>query len=155
MKNEIRIEYSSLHLSELSAEEQGLVKEARQSCENAYAPYSKFKVGASALLANGKIVSGSNQENIAYPSGLCAERVALFSAGAQYPGVEILTLVIVAKGDLLKEGAILSPCGGCRQVMSETEMRQSSDMKVILVDTKDQATVFSSASDFLPLTFGK
>ncbi len=155
MKKEIRITYDSVLLTELSEEEQGLVQAARLSCENAYAPYSKFKVGASALLANGKVVSGSNQENIAYPSGLCAERVALFSAGAQFPEVDITILVIVAKGDLLKEGAILSPCGGCRQVMSETEMRQNKAMKVILVDTKDQATVFSSASDFLPLTFGK
>ena len=155
MKKEIRIVYDSLHLSELSSDEQNLVKEPRMSCENAYAPYSKFKVGASALLANGKVVSGSNQENIVYPSGLCAERVALFSAGAQFPGVEIHTLVIVAKGDLLKEGAILSPCGGCRQVMSETEMRQNKFLKVILVDTKDQATIFESASDFLPITFGK
>ena len=107
------------------------------------------------FVENDKIITGNNQENIAYPSGLCAERVALFSAGAQYPGVKAKTLVIVAEGELLKEGAALSPCGGCRQVMSESEMRQSDPIRVILVDKKDVATIFNSASDLLPLTFGK
>ncbi len=155
MKEEIRISYEKFHLTELSEKEQLLVTKAREVSKNAYAPYSKFKVGASVLLENGEVISGSNQENIAYPSGLCAERVALFAAGAQYPGVRALTMAIVAEGDLLPDGAALSPCGGCRQVMCESEMRQDSAIRIILVDKNDIATVFFSASDLLPLTFGK
>lgn len=155
MREEIRISYEKLHLSELTGQEQILVKKAREVSEHAYAPYSKFKVGASVLLENGEIITGSNQENIAYPSGLCAERVALFAAGSQFPGVRALTMAIVAEGALLPDGAALSPCGGCRQVMCESEMRQDSPIRIILVDKNDQSTIFYAATDLLPLTFGK
>lgn len=140
--------------NELSTAEQKMVESALESCKMAYAPYSKFKVGAVALLENGEFVKGNNQENIAYPSGLCAERVALFYAGANFPGVKINTLCVVADGDLLPKEQILSPCGGCRQVMIETEMRQEQKMRVILVNQIGQVIAFSSVQDLLPLAFG-
>jgi cytidine deaminase len=155
MKEEIRIVIDKLKLEELSESDKMLVTRAREISETAYAPYSKFNVGAALLLDNNQVVTGSNQENIAYPSGLCAERVALFTAGSQFPNNKVLTLAIVAKGDLLKPGTALSPCGGCRQVMSETEMRQKQPFRVVLADDNDDVTIFYAASDLLPLTFGK
>jgi len=155
MKEEIRIVIDKLKLEELSESDKMLVTRAREISETAYAPYSKFNVGAALLLDNKQVVTGSNQENIAYPSGLCAERVALFTAGSQFPNNKVLTLAIVAKGDLLKPGTALSPCGGCRQVMSETEMRQKQPFRVVLADDNDDVTIFYAASDLLPLTFGK
>lgn len=143
------------HFSELSEIDQLLVKKANEIVENAYAPYSNFKVGASVLLENGEVVLGSNQENIAYPSGLCAERVALFYAGANFPNLKINTLCIVAKGDLIPVDHLLSPCGSCRQVMSESEMRQNSPFRVILVSQNSKVLVFNSAIDLLPFAFGK
>ena len=109
--------------SELSELDQNMIEKAFDACENAYAPYSQFKVGASVLLKNDQVVLGSNQENIAYPSGLCAERVALFAVGANYPKESIATIYIVAKGDLLPFEKILAPCGGCRQVMVESDRK--------------------------------
>ena len=155
MKEEIRIVIDKLKLEELSESDKMLVTRAREISETAYAPYSKFNVGAALLLDNKQVVTGSNQENIAYPSGLCAERVALFTAGSQFPNNKVLTVAIVAKGDLLKPGTALSPCGGCRQVMSETEMRQKQPFRVVLADDNDDVTIFYAASDLLPLTFGK
>lgn len=155
MEKNYSIKYSEFkHWNELSADDQILIDEARKICEKAYAPYSKFKVGATVLLNNGTIVKGSNQENLAYPSGLCAERVALFAAGANFPDNEIDTLCIVAKGDLLPMDKILAPCGGCRQVMVESEMRQNKNYRVILVSQNDVTIIFNAAKDLLPLTFG-
>jgi cytidine deaminase len=155
MKKELKLEYEQLtHWNELSNDDQVLVQKANDVMSNAYAPYSKFKVGAAVLLSNDVIVTGSNQENIAYPSGLCAERVALFYAGANYPTEKVKTLCIVAKGDLVPIETILSPCGGCRQVMAETETRQNQKYRVILVCQNNVTIVFNSALDFLPLAFG-
>jgi cytidine deaminase len=155
MKEEIRIVIDKLRLEELSESDKMLVTRAREISQTAYAPYSKFNVGAALLLDNNQVVTGSNQENIAFPSGLCAERVALFTSGSQFPNNKVLTLAIVAKGELLKPGTALSPCGGCRQVMSETEMRQKQPFRVVLADDNDDVTIFYAASDLLPLTFGK
>lgn len=138
----------------LSSVEQQLVLRARQAMVQAYAPYSKFKVGAAVLLEDGTIIQGNNQENIAYPSGLCAERVALFAAGATHSDKKVISIVITAEGDLLKSTEIVSPCGGCRQVMLETERRQQSKFRVILVGEHGAALVFHSAEDLLPLAFG-
>lgn len=155
MKKELRLDYEQLkHWNELSDADQVLVHKAYGVMDNAYAPYSKFKVGAAALLSNDIVVTGSNQENIAYPSGLCAERVTLFYAGANYPNDKVKTLCIVAKGDLVPIDTILSPCGGCRQVMAETQMRQGESYRVILVCQNDVTIIFNSALDFLPLAFG-
>lgn len=154
MKKTIEISYEEKVLSELAQADQELVRIARRVRNDAYAPYSKFFVGAAALLSNGEVVTGSNQENVAYPSGLCAERVTLFYAGANFPNEKVEVLCIVASGELLEEGQHLSPCGGCRQVMVETESRQNENYRVILVDENDRATCFSSAKDLLPLSFG-
>ena len=155
MKKELKLNYDQLnHWEELSDADQILVQKANSVMSNAYAPYSKFNVGAAVLLSNDNIVTGSNQENIAYPSGLCAERVALFYAGANYPKEKVKTLCIVAKGNLVSVETILSPCGACRQVMLETERRQDEPYRVILVCQNDVTIIFNSASDFLPLAFG-
>jgi cytidine deaminase len=140
--------------SELSELDQDMIVQAFEACENAYAPYSQFKVGASVLLKNGQVVLGSNQENIAYPSGLCAERVALFAVGANYPKESIATIYIVAKGDLLPFEKILAPCGGCRQVMVESEIRQNEPYRVVLVSQNRKTLIFNAAKDLLPFSFG-
>jgi homotetrameric cytidine deaminase len=111
-------------------------------------------VGAAVLLENGLIIEGNNQENVAYPSGLCAERVALFYAGANYPNVKVDTICIVAKGDLLPKENLLTPCGGCRQVMIETENRQKQAFRTILVSQNNKVMIFESALDLLPFAFG-
>jgi len=149
------LEYTQLeHWNELPKGDQSLVETAFQAMEDAYAPYSKFRVGAALLLENGTVVRGSNQENIAYPSGLCAERVALFYAGANHPNEKVETLCIVAKGDLVDTDTILSPCGACRQVMVETERRQNAPYRVILVSQNNTTIITSSAASLLPLAFG-
>lgn len=150
---EVKYEYYDSWKS-LDESDIDLVKKAYDVMENAYAPYSKFRVGASLLMEDGSLITGSNQENIAYPSGLCAERVALFYAGSNYPDKKINTLCVVAKGDLVPTEEILSPCGGCRQVMLETENRQGNAFRVILVSQNEKTVVFNSARDLLPLAFG-
>ncbi|MFT5777269.1 MAG: cytidine deaminase [Crocinitomicaceae bacterium] len=155
MRQEISITYERFeHWNELADSDQKLVEMAYAISKTAYAPYSKFHVGASLLLSNGEIITGSNQENIAYPSGLCAERVALFYAGANYPNEKVDTLCVVAKGDLLPLDKILSPCGACRQVLLETETRQNKDYRVILVSQNGVSIVINAAKDLLPLAFG-
>jgi cytidine deaminase len=155
MREEINIAYERFeHWNELAASDQHLVEMAYAVSKTAYAPYSKFHVGASLLLSNGEIITGSNQENIAYPSGLCAERVALFYAGANYPDEKVDTLCVVAKGDLLPLDKILSPCGACRQVLLETETRQKQNYRVILVSQNGVSIVINAAKDLLPLAFG-
>ena len=138
----------------LHSEEISLVNKAFEAMDRAYAPYSKFKVGAALLLDNGQIIQGNNQENIAYPSGLCAERVALFYAGAQFPGVAIQMICIVAKGDLMPISQLLSPCGACRQVMLESENRQNKPLRVILVNQDNRTMCIDSVKDLLPFGFG-
>ena len=115
-------------------------------------PYSKFHVGAAALLEDGTIVTGSNQENAAYPSGLCAERVALFHAGHQYPDMPVVALAIAAATNGRQVESI-SPCGACRQVLLEAEQRYGKPMKVLLCGTKE-VVVAESAESLLPLCFG-
>ena len=156
MKKEIHFSYELLNsISELNETEQILAQRAIEAMDKAYAPYSKFNVGAALQLITGEIIQGNNQENIAYPSGLCAERVALFYAGATHPGIEIETLCIVAKGDLVPKTQILSPCGSCRQVMLESENRQKTPIRVILINQDDTVLLVNSAKDFLPFGFGR
>lgn len=156
MTKEIHFSYELLNsISELNETEQILAHRAIEAMDKAYAPYSKFNVGAALQLITGEIIQGNNQENIAYPSGLCAERVALFYAGANHPGIEIETLCIVAKGDLVPKTQILSPCGSCRQVMLESENRQKTPIRVILINQDDTVLIVNSANDFLPFGFGR
>lgn len=155
MKQEITVSFDRFdHWNQLVTSDQELVERAYEISKTAYAPYSKFHVGASLRLSNGQIVTGSNQENIAYPSGLCAERVALFYTGANFPSEQIETLCVVAEGDLLPIDKILSPCGACRQVMLETEVRQKKSYRIILVSQNGVTIIFNSAVDLLPLAFG-
>jgi len=139
---------------DLSVEDQELVDKAHEAIESAYAPYSNFKVGASVRLDNDTIITGSNQENAAYPSGLCAERVALFYIGSNFPKQSIQTICIVAKGDLIPDDKLLSPCGACRQVMLESENRQNNKIRVIIVNRDHRTMIVSSVIDLLPFGFG-
>jgi cytidine deaminase len=107
------------------------------------------------LLESGRIIEGNNQENIAYPSGLCAERVALFYAGANYPQDPIVKICIVAQGDLMPEGALLSPCGSCRQVLLESEARQHTPIEVLLVQRSGEILVLDTVQNLLPFGFSK
>lgn len=155
MKKSFTITYTELaHYQELDQADQELIAQAYTACDKAYAPYSNFHVGAAVLLTSGKVVQGNNQENIAYPSGLCAERVALFHASATYPNDSVKTIAIVAKGDLIKADDCLSPCGSCRQVIAESEMRQKSPIRIILVSESNRTFVFERISDILIFPFG-
>ena len=154
MKQEHSFSYE-LHENwkELPVQDQILVDRALEAMQAAYAPYSKFKVGASVRLDNDAIVTGSNQENSAYPSGLCAERVVLFHVGANYPKQAVQTLCILAEGDLIPSEKLLSPCGACRQVMLETENRQNNKIRVIIVNQDNRALILDSVIDLLPFGF--
>lgn len=144
----------SYQWDELSAEQQALIQVAKEQTNHSYCPYSHFHVGAAALLGNGEVIRGCNQENAAYPSGLCAERSALFAAGAQYPEQPVIRLAIACftGGHFTKEPG--SPCGACRQVMTETEHRYGGKMEVLLYG-ENETYVFESAADLLPLVFVK
>ena len=133
---------------ELSAEDLALTDAALEATRRSYAPYSRFHVGAAALLENGIVVTGTNQENVASPSGLCAERTTLFYANSQYPDVPVVALAIASPDT---EG-ILSPCGACRQVMLETENRYGKPMRVLLCGA-EEVIVVESARDLLPFAF--
>lgn len=153
-KLELKISFSEFeNENELAVPEQELLKKARQSCDSAYAPYSNFQVGAALLLENGVIVTGNNQENVAYPSGTCAERVAIYYAGAQYPDVAIKTIAISCKSKTFHVGEPISPCGACRQAMSEYEMRHNSNIRVILTGETGKIRVLDSIADLLPFMF--
>lgn len=137
---------------ELTDEQREVLEMAKEQTKHSYCPYSGFHVGAAAKLANGTLIPGCNQENAAYPSGLCAERTALFAAGAQYPDQPVTRLGIACftDGHFTKEPG--SPCGACRQVMIETEHRYGGKMEVLLYG-EDAIWVFESAADLLPLIF--
>jgi cytidine deaminase len=156
MRKKIEINYEYFESTkELSREELGLFQAADEAMENAYAPYSKFKVGAAILLDDGTIVKGSNQENVAYPSGLCAERTAIFAAGSNFPDKKIKKIAIVAKGDLISVENTLSPCGSCRQVMAETESRQREAFEILLRNFNGSVVKFKGISSLLPFVFGE
>ncbi|MCL6264871.1 cytidine deaminase [Flagellimonas myxillae] len=138
---------------ELPQKEQKLLQAAEDARENAYAPYSSFKVGAAILLENGETVIGNNQENASYPSGLCAERVAVFQAGARYPGVPIVAIAISAtsKDYVVDEPA--APCGNCRQSIIEYEQRQNKPIALLLRGEIGAVYKCTSIGDILPLAF--
>jgi len=141
------------HPDELSKEDQNLLSRADESLDNAYAPYSGFHVGAAVLLKNGKIFTGNNQENVAFPSGLCAERVALFYASSQFPGIPVKTIAITARSNDFRVEGPVTPCGACRQVMAETETRTGGSIKLILKGATDKVYVVNGISNILPLMF--
>lgn len=141
-------------VTELPKEYQELVIAAKEATKNAYAPYSNFNVGAAILLENNIIVKGNNQENAAYPSGLCAERTAIFSASANYPNVKFLAIAISARPKAFDLNKPITPCGACRQVLLEYENKQKSPLKIILTGTTGKIWIISSVQDLLPLSFG-
>ncbi|MFM7661216.1 MAG: cytidine deaminase [Bacteroidota bacterium] len=156
MIKNISIRYSEFaHWEELDPDDIELVKKAFEVSENAYAPYSKFYVGASLRMEDNSIILGSNQENIAYPSGLCAERVALFYAGSNYPNLKIKKICVVAKGEIIPKENWISPCGSCRQVIIESQNRQYQPIEIILVSQNSRVLVFQSVSDLLPFAFNQ
>lgn len=139
---------------ELDNAQKLLINKAKEQVVKAYAPYSGFNVGAAIELENGEIFAGSNQENSAYPSGLCAERVAMFFANAQYPDVPVKTIAIAAftNGKFLPEP--VTPCGSCRQVLLETEMRFEKDITILLYGTNEVYRL-ENVRQLLPLCFEK
>ncbi|MDA1336301.1 MAG: cytidine deaminase [Bacteroidetes bacterium] len=136
---------------ELSSEEQKLLEAAFLACSEAYAPYSNFKVGSAVLLESGQIVRGSNQENSAYPSGLCGERVAFFAAAAQHPNERIIAAAVVT--DCEMDVLHFSPCGGCRQVLLESENRQQEPIRFLMQSKNSSVIVSPNVHQFLPLNF--
>lgn len=137
----------------LAYEHKSLLQIAKQNLINSYSPYSKFKVSCAVLLDNGEIVTGTNQENIAYPSGLCAERVALFTAGAKYPENKPILLAITAKSE---KGIVNHPptsCGACLQVMAETEMRFKHPITIILSGEEGAVYIAQGVKTFMPWQF--
>ncbi|SHH05843.1 cytidine deaminase [Flagellimonas flava] len=138
---------------ELSQIEQKLLSRAEVAREDAYAPYSSFKVGAAVLLKNGETVIGNNQENASYPSGLCAERVAVFQAGAKYPGVAIQAVAISATSKDYVVDMPAAPCGNCRQSLIEYEQRQKSPITILLRGEVGPVYKCNALADILPLAF--
>jgi cytidine deaminase len=143
------------NLNELSIEDQNLMLQAVNIRKKAYAPYSKFRVGAALLLENGEVILGSNQENAAYPSGLCAERVAIFHAGANYPDVKILKIAITATSDFKSNTTPIPPCGSCRQSIAEYEFNQDAPIEILFMGEKGMIYKSKSIKNLLPLAFDK
>ena len=142
-------------IQELPNDIQDLMTQAVEVRKNAYAPYSKFRVGVAIFLDNGKIVLGSNQENAAYPSGLCAERVAIFYAGAVYPEAKILKMAITAASDSNQTTTPIPPCGSCRQSIAEYEIKQESPIEIYFMGEIGAIYKSDSLKNLLPFMFDK
>ncbi|MDC7999639.1 cytidine deaminase [Aequorivita todarodis] len=151
-KIEIQLEVFET-VSELPKDIQELMNKAQQARENAYAPYSRFRVGAALRLASGEIVLGSNQENAAFPSGLCAERVAVFSAGANFPNETITDLAITVRAESHEVTEAIAPCGACRQSLAEYEQKQKSPINIYFTGETGEIIKVASVMDLLPLGF--
>lgn len=152
-KMTLKTEIEIAQLAELSETDRQLIDMAIEATEHSYAPYSHFSVGAAILLKNGKMIKGCNQENAAFPAGICAERSAIFAAGAQYPDQPIMTLAIAArdaKGNLTEEP--VSPCGTCRQVIIETETRFKQPVRIMLYG-KHHIYIMDGIQQLMPLSF--
>jgi len=140
-------------LSELTVEDNQLMQQAIAARLKAYAPYSKFSVGAALLLANNEVVLGNNQESAAYPSGMCAERVAVWKAGSDFPGVAIVKMAITASSTIKTVRKPIGPCGACRQTLSEYEINQQTPMEVLFMGEVGQIVKTNSLLDLLPFSF--
>ncbi len=153
-KIEINLEvYDSV--SELPQDIQKLMNKAQKAREDAYAPYSRFRVGAALALQSGEIIIGNNQENAAFPSGLCAERVAIFHAGATNPNATIKTMAITARSLQYKVTEPIPPCGSCRQAIAEYEIKQESPIAIYFMGETGKVAKAASIGDLLPLLFDK
>ena len=152
---ELKTVIQECQMDELSAEDRQLVEQAIEATRRSYAPYSHFHVGAAVRLENGEIVIGCNQENVAYPSGLCAERTALFAAGAQYPDVPVRVLAVAARGtdgEMTEEPT--GPCGSCRQVIIESETRAKHPIRILLYGRRC-VYIIDGIRQLMPLTFSE
>jgi cytidine deaminase len=154
-RKKIAIEYIEISsIDELTTSDAYLVAKAREVANNAWAPYSGFRVGAAVELTNGKIITGNNQENAAYPSGLCAERVALFAANANYPNSPVKTIAVTAFNKNGQTKTPAKPCGSCCQAILESELRFEHPIRLIL-DGEEQIHIVEGIKNLLPLSFGK
>lgn len=151
-RKDLTIPLVEKQLGELSEAERELIEGARKIAKEAYAPYSKFRVGAAARLESGRIVSGSNQENAAYPSGICAERTTLFYAGAHYPNDPVVALAVTAMREDGAYAQVAAPCGACRQVMLEVSSRFGRPYTVYLANA-ESTLILEDNRDLLPINF--
>ncbi|HXH99114.1 MAG TPA: cytidine deaminase [Sphingobacteriaceae bacterium] len=154
INKEITINYEEYSgIDELPDQYKELCLEAENALNSSHSPYSKFRVGAALRLKSGRIVYGSNQENVAYPSGLCAERVALFTAGANYPEDPIIAMAVTAQTDLFKLTSPVTSCGSCLQVMVESEKKQNSPFDIILHCIDGPVIKTRGVKSFMPFLF--
>lgn len=144
-------EFESINF--ISEQDKELIEAANKAAKKAYAPYSKYHVGAAVRLKNKEIIEGNNQENIAYPSGLCAERVAIFYASAAYPDETMESIAIAAISDNSEISILPFPCGSCRQVLSEYENKQKMPIRVILYAQNGKVIIFKNVQDLIPWAF--
>lgn len=140
-------------LSELSSNDQLLMNKAIEARKKAYAPYSKFNVGVALLLSNEEIILGNNQENAAYPSGMCAERVAIWKAGSEYPNMIVKKIAITAASENSTVNKPVGPCGACRQTLSEYEINQKEPIEIIFMGEVGKVIKTESLLSLLPFSF--
>lgn len=155
---EVKIEstlYVFESVDELPKDVNLLMSKAIEARKKAYAPYSKFNVGAALLLDNNEIITGSNQENASYPSGLCAERTAIYYAGAKYPEATILRMAITASSQNKTTNSPIPPCGACRQAIAEYEIKQDSPIEIYFMGETGKVAKSNSLANLLPLVFDK
>lgn len=155
---ELKIEstvYVFESIKDLPKNIQSLMLEATMARDKAYAPYSNFKVGAAILLDNNEVVTGSNQENASYPSGLCAERTAVYYAGAKFPDAKMNTIAITAASQRKKTDKPIPPCGACRQAISEYEVKQKSPIEIYFMGEEGEVVKSNSLANLLPFVFKK
>ncbi|WP_452218445.1 cytidine deaminase [Lacinutrix undariae] len=155
---EIKIE-SILHvfdnISEVPKDVSILMEKASEARDRAYAPYSKFNVGAAILLDNNEIITGNNQENASYPSGLCAERTAIYYAGSRYPNAKIVRMAIIAGSQTKPTDSPIPPCGACRQAIAEYEVKQDTPIELYFMGETGKVVKSKSLANLLPLLFDK
>ncbi len=149
----IEISYKECTFPELDKNDQFLIEQAELASNDAFAPYSHFKVGAAVLMDNGEIVIGNNQENSAYPSGLCAERVALFSACSRFPDAKVIGIALTAQSESFKFDGLITPCGACRQVMAEYENKSKNKIRVIMKANNEKILIMEGVNNLLPFMF--
>jgi cytidine deaminase len=150
----LRIDYTEYDsMDSLNTTDRELLEKATQACASAYSPYSGFSVGAALLLTNGKVILGNNQENSAYPSGLCAERVAIFSASANNPGIPIEAIALTATTGRFVMNGPVTPCGACRQVLAEYESLHGLKIKIIMSSASGKVRIVEGTDSLLPFLF--
>lgn len=155
MKNiEIKVQLKQYESEqEMNIEDLSLLLKAREALSYSYSPYSNFKVGAAALLRNGEIILGSNQENASFPAGICAERSAICNAAHQFKDIPLIKMAITVFTDDFEVSSPIAPCGVCRQVLLETELQQEQEIEIILQGSKGKIYTLSSARSLLPIYF--